>query len=416
VGERGVALFSHGRAAPAASRRTFALSYVLIFLNTMQFIAMVAVAPTFQHALHLSKFETGLIFAVSGLATAAAAIPVGLLCDRIGARPVALVGATIIAAALVLQGLAPSLPWLLVARVAIGAGFSAVLSAGPTWVVDSTAPARQASAAAAVMPVAGLGLLVGPTLAGTLSDAFGRATPMLVLSGVIAACVIALLFSPPGGSLPHGHVPILHTLARGRSSVLVVAALIMFATGVLGETVSAVLGPLRLDHNGLSASAIGGVFSGGAALLVVVSLLMTRASARMTRLPVATATMVALALVLVLLAATTNTVPTSLALVLRTGVLGAIYTIAFPFAAMGAEQAGIGRGAVYAAMQLVAGTSNAIGPLAAGKIGETAGDSVAYAICAGISVVAVAWLVAASRRVRRDGAGAAVGAGAGATP
>ena len=128
--DQGIALFSRGRAAPAASRRTLVLAYALIFLNSMQFIGMVAVGPTYADDLGLSKFQTGLIFAVSGLATAAAAIPVGLLADRLGARRVALTGATIVSAALVLQGLAPNLLWLLVARVAIGMGFSAVLAAG----------------------------------------------------------------------------------------------------------------------------------------------------------------------------------------------------------------------------------------------------------------------------------------------
>jgi len=402
VVDRGIALFSRGRAAPAASRRTLVLAYALIFLNAMQFIGMVAVGPTYADDLDLSKFQTGLIFAVSGLATAAAAIPVGLFADRLGARRVTLTGATIVSAALVLQGLAPSLLWLLVARVAIGMGFSAVLAAGPAWVAESTAPERRPAATAALMPVAGLGLLVGPTLAGTLSDAFGRATPMLVFCAMIGTCVVALLLSPPGGSEPHGHNSVLETFTRGRSSVLVLAALLMFATGVLGETVSGVLGPLRLDQNGLSASAIGGILSAGAGALIVVSLLMTRHARRVTTLPAATATMAALGLVLVLLAVSGDTVPIAVGLIVRTAALGAIYTIAFPFASMGADAVGIGSGAVYASMQLVAGLSNGIGPLAAGKIGEVAGDSVAYGITVVACAAAAAWLARQSRKQRRE--------------
>ena len=40
----------------------------------LQFIGMVSVAPTYADQLDLSKFQTGLIFAVSGAATAVAAI------------------------------------------------------------------------------------------------------------------------------------------------------------------------------------------------------------------------------------------------------------------------------------------------------------------------------------------------------
>ena len=248
-----------------------------------------------------------------------------------------------------------------------------------------------------------MGLLVGPYLAGALSDSFGRGVPMVVFSILLAGVIVALLASPPGGTEPHGHDPVLKTLKRGRGSILVVAALLLFGTAVLGETASAVLGPLRLDHNGLSASAIGAIFSGGAALLVVVSLLMMRHEKKMLRMPIGMLTMAALAVVLVLLAATQSTVPIAVALVLRTAILGAIYTVAFPFAAMGAVEAGIGLGAVYAAMQLVAGTSNAIGPLAAGKIGEAFGDATAYGICAALSGAAVVWLALAGRRIRANG-------------
>ena len=110
--------------------RTLVLAYALIFLNAMQFATMFALAPTFKDALDLSKFETGLIFAVSGLATMITAAPIGLAADRIGARPVALAGAVVVSAALVLQGLAPDLVTLLFSRIGIGAGFAAVLAAG----------------------------------------------------------------------------------------------------------------------------------------------------------------------------------------------------------------------------------------------------------------------------------------------
>ena len=398
MSEPGGALFSRGRAAPAASRRTLVLVYALIFLNAMQFVGMVPLTPTYADALDLSKFQTSLIFAVSGLATAAAAIPVGLLTDRVGARRVALIGALIVSAALVLQALAPSLLWLLVARAGIGGGFSGVLAAGPAWVAESTPLQRRPAATALLMPVAGFGLLVGPTLAGTLSDAFGRAVPMYVFCALIVGCVAALLASPPGGSEPHGHTPFLQIVAKGRGSVLIVAALLMFAAGVWGEATSAVLAPLRLDHNGLSAGTIGGIFSIGAVILIVVSLALTRLSGRVTNLSFAAVTMALLGTVFVLLAVTGDTVPTVVAVILRTAALGAIFTIAFPFASIGADRAGMGSGAVYAAMQLVGGLSNGLGPVAAGKLGEAFGDGVAYATVVAACGLVVVWLLRARRR------------------
>ena len=271
MSERGVALFSRGRVAPPWLDRTLVLAYLLLFLSAMQFAAMFALTPTFKAALDLSKFETGLIFAVSGLATMAASVPIGLAADRLGARPVALAGALLVSASLVVQGLAPDLATLLGSRVGIGAGFAAVLAAGPTWIADSASDERRPSAVAAILPIAGLGGLVGPVVAGALADGFGRAVPLVLFAVLIAGCVGALLLSPPGGSPPHGHDPFLRTLAVGRRSLLVLTALLLMLLGSLTEAVTSVLGPLQLDHNGLSASAIGAILSTGSGVFVIVA-------------------------------------------------------------------------------------------------------------------------------------------------
>lgn len=403
VSERGVALFSRGRVAPPWLDRTLVLAYLLIFLNAMQFATMFALAPTFKNALALSKFETGLIFAVSGVATMIAAVPIGLAADRIGARPVALAGAALCSAALVLQGLAPDLLTLLVSRVGIGAGFAAVLSAGPTWIADSASDERRSAAVAAIIPIAGLGTLVGPAVGGVLADGYGRAVPLLLFSALIAVNVGVLLLCPRGGSAPHGHDPFLRTLALGKRSRIVIAALLLMLLGGTSESVTGVLAPLQLDHNGLSASAIGAILSAGAGAFVAVAYIVTRTAGRAIRPGVGAIALVLLGAVIMLLASSSATTSTSVGLILRTAVLGAIFTVCFPLAGIGAAAAGVGRGAVYAALQVAGGLSSAVGPVAAGKIGESVGDWVAYTGVAGLCLAGAAWIVVASRRADERG-------------
>ena len=313
--------------APPWLDRTLVLAYALIFLNAMQFATMFALAPTFKDALDLSKFETGLIFAVSGLATMAAAVPIGLAADRLGTRPVALAGALLVSASLVLQYFAPDLLTLLASRVGIGAGFAAALAAGPTWIADSASAERRPAAVAAIIPIAGLGGLVGPVVGGALADGFGRAVPLLLFAVLIAGCVGELLLSPPGGSAPHGHDPILRTLALGRRSVLVLTAVLLMLLGAVTEAMTSVLGPLQLDHNGLSASAIGAILSAGSGLFLVVALYVTRVTGRAMRPGVAVVGLLLLGGVVILLAPSSATASTSVELILRTAVLGVIYTV-----------------------------------------------------------------------------------------
>ena len=400
MGERGVALFSRDRVAPPWLDRTLVLGYVLIFLCAIQFASMYALAPTFKDDLGLSKFETGLIFSASGVAMMLAALPIGLAADRLGARPVALAGALLVSAALVLQGFAPDLVTLLVSRIGVGAGFAAVLAAGPTWIADSASDERRPAAVAATMPIAGLGGLVGPVLGGVLADHFGRALPFVVFSALIATCVGGLLLSPRGGSAPHGHVPILRTLALGRRSLLVIVALLLMLLGSSTEAVTGVLGPLQLDRNGLSASAIGAIISAGSGVFVIVGLFVTRASRRAMRPEVAAVSLLLVGAVVAVMALSHGTAVTATALIVRTAILGVVFTVGFPLAGIGADAAGVGRGAVYAALQAVGGFSQTVGPLAAGKLGESVGDWVAYVGITGLCLAAAAWMFVAGRRER----------------
>lgn len=398
MSQRGVAQFSRARGAPAGFPPVLLLVYCLLFLNTAQFIAMIALAPTYSDALDLSKFQTSLILAVSGAGSAAGSLPAALWCNRFGVRPVALAGVAIVAGTLWLQAFPPSFGLLLVARFVIGVGFCFVLSAAPAWVAEAAPPEHRAAATSATMLVAGFGLLIGPTLAGTLSDAAGKATPMIVLSIALAANGVALALAPRHPFQPHGSEPLLRTFGRVRGSLLAIAGIALFGVGVFGENVAGTLVPLRLDHNGLSASAIGGILSAGAGLWVIVSGLMTRYSRRVTTMPFAIVATLGLAGSMALLASSHSTGVAATGIVLRTALLAAMYCVAYPFAGMGAVRAGVGPGAIFALMQLGAGSVNAIGPLVAGKIGESLGDAWAYGLSSGAAVAVAGLLWRAYRR------------------
>ena len=98
------------------------LIYALILAMSMQFTAMVPLAPSFADRFDLSKLETGALFTVSGLAIIAVAMPAGLLADRIGARAVTIAAAGLLTVSALGQGAADSYPALLAARGVFGVG------------------------------------------------------------------------------------------------------------------------------------------------------------------------------------------------------------------------------------------------------------------------------------------------------
>jgi MFS transporter, ACS family, D-galactonate transporter len=114
-------------------RRSVIPIYALILLETLVWIAMVPLAPTFADELALSGVETGMILAAASLAALVVALPLGLLADRLGARHVTIVSAVLFTLATLGQGLAEEFWSLLLARAAFGVAFGALWGAGAAW-------------------------------------------------------------------------------------------------------------------------------------------------------------------------------------------------------------------------------------------------------------------------------------------
>jgi SAM-dependent methyltransferase len=76
-------------------------------------------------------------------------------------------------------------------------------------------------------------------------------------------------------------------------------------------------------------------------------------------------------------------------------------TIIYPLAAAGAHRSSLGRGSVMGLVMLGWGVTSTLGPLVAGVLADALGDSAAYAVMIGVSVLVGAWLL----RVHRGPAG-----------
>ena len=114
-----------------AMRRTVAPIYALFLLETLVWIAIIPLAPTFADEFALSGVETGMILASSSLAALVVALPLGVLADRFGARRVTIASACLFTLATLGQGLADEFPTLLASRLAFGVAFGALWGPAP---------------------------------------------------------------------------------------------------------------------------------------------------------------------------------------------------------------------------------------------------------------------------------------------
>ena len=123
----------------------------------------------------------------------------GRVSDRVGRRPVLLLGLFGSAASYLAFGLAGSLPVLFIARAANGLA-GANVGVAQAYIADVTAPRDRARGMGMIGAAFGLGFIVGPAIGGVLSR-FGFAAPFLAAAAVtLANALLAVVRLPE--SLP----------------------------------------------------------------------------------------------------------------------------------------------------------------------------------------------------------------------
>jgi len=160
-----------------------------------------------------TPFLLGVALGIYGLTQAIFQIPLGLLSDIVGRKPVILLGLLIFAAGSVIAALATSIEGLLIGRALQGSG--AIASAIMAMVADLTSEENRTKAMAAIGASIGLSfsvaMIVGPGVASVAG-----LNGVFALSAALAICGVVVLLvivpTPPRSSRSHrdtGAIPAL---------------------------------------------------------------------------------------------------------------------------------------------------------------------------------------------------------------
>ncbi|MGH9748593.1 MAG: MFS transporter [Candidatus Polarisedimenticolia bacterium] len=212
--------------------------------------------------LRATPFEIGLLFTLYSLMQFIFAPFWGRLSDRIGRKPVLLLGLMGNAAGLLLFAAAPGLPLLYAARGLSGLMSSAALPTAMAYVADLTDESGRGRGMGLMGAAMGLGFIFGPAIGGLLSR-FGHAVPFLVAGALNAAtCLLAaLLLVESLATRPADAAPAARPALRSvfRSPLLPFYGVAFFVTFAMAA-LEAVF-PLYLhDRFGLGAEAMGVMF------------------------------------------------------------------------------------------------------------------------------------------------------------
>lgn len=284
-----------------------AIIFVTVFIDLIGFGIIIPLLPFYAESYGASALTIGLLGSVFSLMQFVFSPIWGRWSDRIGRRPIILMGLVGSAVSYLALAQAESLALIFLARI-IGGIAGANVPTAQAYIADITTPENRAKGLGLVGVAFGLGFVFGPAIGGGLSH-FGPEAPMYFAAALSIANFTAAWFLLPESRTGHGAAAevgridaLRRALARPRLVLLLSLYFIIMAAFSGFEATFALFSERRF---GFTAATIGYLFAFiGVVLAVVQGLLVGRAVRRIGEhrvVPLAVA-VIALGLALVPLA------------------------------------------------------------------------------------------------------------------
>jgi NNP family nitrate/nitrite transporter-like MFS transporter len=371
-----------------APRRLTALVGALVFLDLVLWFAVAPLLPGWEHSLHLSKAESGIVVGAYSAAVLVASVPAGSLADRFGPRRVTIAATLLFAVAAPLHAFVGSFAELVGLRFAAGV-FSAVSwSAALAWAIGSVPPRERGRTAAVINMGLPLGAIAGPLFGGPLVHLAGQKAAMAGLGALVLLLGAAASREPEVGAPEHEQVPLRDSIrVVVRDSWLLSAMVALIVLAIAGTTMQT-LGSLHLAAKGLSDSGVGAAFTAVAIAGALTTFAISRISDRVGRLKLVGIGTLMLAPCLAAMALPLGTALFVTAMV-ACGISQSIgFTASYPLAADGAERAGVGQGVAMGLLSVSWGIGALVGPVLTGAVAQLVDDSSAFLLAGTLALAA----------------------------
>jgi MFS transporter, DHA1 family, multidrug resistance protein len=151
------------------TKRALPILFAVMFLVMVGFGIIIPVLPFYAENIGASPTQLGLLMAVYSLMQLLFAPMWGRISDRIGRKPVIMIGIVGLSLSFFLMGVSSSLWMLFVARIIGGILSSANMPTVMAYVADITAPEDRGKGMGIVGAAIGLGFVFGPAIGGVFS-------------------------------------------------------------------------------------------------------------------------------------------------------------------------------------------------------------------------------------------------------
>ncbi|MDK2863804.1 MAG: hypothetical protein PWQ46_1514, partial [Methanomicrobiaceae archaeon] len=169
---------------------------LVIFMDMMIYGLLIPIFPQYASSLSVEESVIGVIFGLYAAMLLVFSIPMGLLSDRLGRRPLIVVGMLLLALATALFGLSNTVLHLAAARTVQGISAAATWSAGLALIADTCDPARLGEKMGIALSSVGLGTVLGPVAGGLLFEYAGH-TATFILPAILAAVIGLIVLAVP---------------------------------------------------------------------------------------------------------------------------------------------------------------------------------------------------------------------------
>ncbi len=180
----------------AAQNRSLTIIWITIFIDLMGLTLIIPYINDFVADLGGDAPAEGILLASYSVMQFLFAPMWGRISDRIGRRPVIIIGLAASAVAFTIFGLANQL-WVLFASRMLAGFANANISTAQAYVADITLPKERAAKMGLVGAAFSLGFIVGFPIGGILSSAYGNSAPALFAAAIsLVNCMAALAILP----------------------------------------------------------------------------------------------------------------------------------------------------------------------------------------------------------------------------
>lgn len=174
------------------TKRALPILFLIMFLVMIGFGIIIPVLPFYAEKMGASPTELGLLMAVYSLMQLIFAPFWGRLSDKIGRKPIMMIGIAGLSLSFFIQAMATELWMLFAARIIGGILSSANMPTAMAYVADITTPENRGKGMGIVGAAVGLGFVFGPAIGGIFSKS-SMSLPFY-LAGTSSLITLVIIF------------------------------------------------------------------------------------------------------------------------------------------------------------------------------------------------------------------------------